>query len=640
MAGINRVGSPMDLIDESFEQSKEKLEQKKKSLIIEQRAKSPFLIGSIEEVNKKISKLDRKLQRYTQLVVESRASDNQEEQLLRSDRPRSSVGRAIIERKEREQKELNRFAGYYTLKQTFLPGRSERVKNISKISLSPSKTQAKKDTGKPKFVELHQYPGYDPTELSDLPDEIPAREMLKKAASATMDLGRKPQYRPDFEQWFYSPMSQAVFQDIFWYLFLEKFQASKNAQIKLFNRTAFNYVKLMWYVKNPAYRDVFFKDYPSLISQAVYAAYCHCFPDSYRQFGEDFKEDLASLVYGWIAGIKPAPRIWLKWNMEKLEPPNIKMREEIMNATKKKSSTSVNFDFLDSLISSNISRYASSASLSQTASNLSAHSRRTRGRRKGKMSKDSSDKRSGSSKVPSSSASSSSHDGKLAEIAEVKPITSSPHKRGKQPKPVDPRKLVEALTPIRETTFEEYDDSQRDKMESQSEQVIKMMAAAHKEPKPKEESHPACKGADTTKSLYNLYGQSPLVAHFLRVKNLTRDAGQVFLVQRTEEQNLPPLGAPTYKDVIRESFKKVRDQEKQYQEMYDRAQKDSLTFSRRQRHMLQDHLRKQTSLLNQPNEVKRLSDLLMLEFRYDKKDADCKDSVVLVNRTLERVKNM
>jgi hypothetical protein len=75
----------------------------------------------------------------------------------------------------------------------------------------------------------------------------------------------------------------------------------------------------------------------------------------------------------------------------------------------------------------------------------------------------------------------------VAEIAEVKQTANSPHKRGKQPKPVDPRKLVEALTPIRETTFEEYDDSQRDKMESQSEQVIKMMAAAHKEPKPKEE---------------------------------------------------------------------------------------------------------------------------------------------------------
>ena len=44
------------------------------------------------------------------------------------------------------------------------------------------------------------------------------------------------------------------------------------------------------------------QDYPSLISQAVYAAYCHCFPDSYRQFGEPFKEDLVYNVYGWIAG--------------------------------------------------------------------------------------------------------------------------------------------------------------------------------------------------------------------------------------------------------------------------------------------------------------------------------------------------
>jgi hypothetical protein len=34
-----------------------------------------FFIGSIEEVNKKISKLDKKLQKYTALVVESRTSN-------------------------------------------------------------------------------------------------------------------------------------------------------------------------------------------------------------------------------------------------------------------------------------------------------------------------------------------------------------------------------------------------------------------------------------------------------------------------------------------------------------------------------------------------------------------------------------
>ena len=45
---------------------------------------------------------------------------------------------------------------------------------------------------------------------------------------------------------------------------------------------------------------------------------------------------LFHIVFVLSEGIKPAPRIWLKWNMEKLEPPNIKMREEILNATKKK----------------------------------------------------------------------------------------------------------------------------------------------------------------------------------------------------------------------------------------------------------------------------------------------------------------
>jgi len=50
-----------------------------------------------------------------------------------------------------------------------------------------------------------------------------------------------------------------MLQDIFWYLFLDKYQTSKNSMIKLFNRTAFNYVKLMMYVNNPAYKDVFFK---------------------------------------------------------------------------------------------------------------------------------------------------------------------------------------------------------------------------------------------------------------------------------------------------------------------------------------------------------------------------------------------
>ena len=44
------------------------------------------------------------------------------------------------------------------------------------------------------------------------------------------------------------------------------------------------------------------QDYPSLLSQAVYAGFCEAFPDSYRQFGDEFKSDLIKIVYGWVAG--------------------------------------------------------------------------------------------------------------------------------------------------------------------------------------------------------------------------------------------------------------------------------------------------------------------------------------------------
>ena len=41
------------------------------------------------------------------------------------------------------------------------------------------------------------------------------------------------------------------------------------------------------------------------MAQAVYAATCHAFPDSYRQFGETFKNDLVSIVMEWMTGWYP-----------------------------------------------------------------------------------------------------------------------------------------------------------------------------------------------------------------------------------------------------------------------------------------------------------------------------------------------
>lgn len=76
------------------------------------------------------------------------------------------------------------------------------------------------------------------------------------------------------------------------------------------------------------------------------------------------------------------------------------------------------------------------------------------------------------------------------------------------------------------------------------------------------QSHPACKGPDMVTSQFDVRGSCPLVTHYLRSKNLEVDAGQRVNVTRSELKNLPPLDAPTYRDVIRDTFKTIKSIEK------------------------------------------------------------------------------
>jgi len=39
-----------------------------------------------------------------------------------------------------------------------------------------------------------------------------------------------------------------------------------------------------------------------LMSQAVYAAFCKSFVDSYQQFDEHFKDSIVNVVHDWITG--------------------------------------------------------------------------------------------------------------------------------------------------------------------------------------------------------------------------------------------------------------------------------------------------------------------------------------------------
>ncbi|GFO32145.1 protein fam227b-like, partial [Plakobranchus ocellatus] len=493
-----------------------------------------FLIGSIEEVNKKISSLDQKLQSYTELVCESRASAADDNWLI----PTSARGRDQYQQRERETKEVCKFAGIYTLKSTFVPNLSTRVKNISKISMKPKKkkpfVQQTSDGGKPKFVELHQYPGYDPQELTPLPGGLAATDIFNKVVEASVQLNKKPNYKPEFERLFFSQMSESILLDIFWYFFLEKFQSNTASQSKLFNRVAHNYVKLMMYADDPFLKDIFFKDYPRLMSQAVYSSFCFSFPDSYRQFGEIFKDDLTFLVYTWMTGIRPSPRNWLLWEMSCLEPPNLKQREDMMN--RKKAKSLIDFDFLDSLISTNASQYASTMSLAQSTSKSSANSNtgHRRPRIHARLSKGSHKPFLRSSSPNKSHSPSSSQDSSM--IDAVADAQNSPWVRGGVTKEgKDAKRASEALTPIREMTSED-EDTLNKKMSQMSFSQTRDLKAPGKE---EFVSHPVGRGPEYIRAAFNTEGRSPLVSHFMKMKGLTYDAGQLIWIQRVEIDKLP-----------------------------------------------------------------------------------------------------
>ncbi|XP_050390988.2 protein FAM227A [Patella vulgata] len=530
MADINRAGTPMDVCDEGLTETQGSINQRKRELQEKQRTRSPFLIGSIDEVSRRIGKLDRQLQKYTQLVCESRLSDYSASQ---DEIPVSSRDRDRYIKKEKENREVLKFAGYYTLKTSFVPGLSNRAKNISKISMNPSKTTLtkNKDTGKPKFVELQQYPGFDKLELTPLPADMDAVDMLLIVSQATMALHRKPRYKPEFERLFYSKMSQAIVQDIFWWFFLEKFQPGTTAQPKLFNRIAHNYVKLLVYCKIKVYKETFFKDYPLLMAQAVYVSFCHAFPDSYRQFGVDFKDELLMLISQWMAGVRPAPRMWTSWNFDKLDPPNIKSRDEILPQNNKKSSPALNLDYLDTLMARQLSHGGSVTSLSQAGSksSISWGTNKVMGRNQQNRCHTTNNQHPPSPKCQSPISSVD------FTIDAVDKAQTSPRRQGilLQKSSGEPRKL-DPLTPIQEITCEGEDISEKTKMSYLSSSLSKDLLSRHQY-----ESHPACKGPDYIKASFNVFGQSPLVAHFLRMKQLSTVSGVNVRVQRTELENLP-----------------------------------------------------------------------------------------------------
>ncbi|XP_070455277.1 protein FAM227A isoform X1 [Equus przewalskii] len=85
------------------------------------------------------------------------------------------------------------------------------------------------------------------------------------------------------------------------------------------------------------------------------------------------------------------------------------------------------------------------------------------------------------------------------------------------------------------------------------------------------QSHPACRSPEMTSNLFNVYGKSPLIAHFLHNHATLLQRGEDVLVARREKSKTIPECSLTYADVIRltlSNMKKRRDTLRQLNQLH------------------------------------------------------------------------
>nr|CAB3244464.1 protein FAM227B [Phallusia mammillata] len=200
----------------------------------------------------------------------------------------------------------------------------EKAGQLDAVKLHHSRRKKKKDmkqtmqeaaqASRTRNIEYITFPGFRPKELTELPSQLEAPQLLNRITEAqTFNKG----FLKMWKKLFLSEGSVALLQDIFWWFFLENFEHNPHAQDRIFTRIADSYVAV-FFSAHPDIRDKFMLEFPRCMAQAVYLTFCEAFPESHDRFTEEFVSELAFLISEWSTGVRSPVDEWKKWPWSKL----------------------------------------------------------------------------------------------------------------------------------------------------------------------------------------------------------------------------------------------------------------------------------------------------------------------------------
>ncbi len=245
----------------------------------------------IDVINHKILKLD---------TIFSSLADVHEQTELSPIEPSFKIREELQRRKDKENKQLNLFAGVYSLKSVFYP---ENIRVPPPVSLKVDQEAA---FSGPKLAETYQFSGYlpeDTSQLLALPHLASLDQVQQQVFNSMTTLRRQPGYRRFLQEVYFSKLVQRLIVNTFYWCFLERYQRIEAVQRELFKRVSENYVDLTYKSLNPRYKETFFKKLADYVAMTIYTIFCTSFPDSFQtQFNREFKEFLCEICWLWISG--------------------------------------------------------------------------------------------------------------------------------------------------------------------------------------------------------------------------------------------------------------------------------------------------------------------------------------------------
>ncbi|XP_041751903.1 protein FAM227A [Coregonus clupeaformis] len=419
----------------------------------------------------------------------------------------------------------------------------------------------KREVGMPKLVELYQHPGFRDDMPMPLPHSNTFSTIITHVVRAQPHLADKPRYKAVFQSILSSSMMEDFVIDSFWWLFLQHFQPDTRIQDSLFVRIAENYIRILTQSLTSRSGKWFLREFPSTLAQTLYCCFCCCFPQSCRTIRSDtFLIPLCFTAYQWTGGICPAPDVFKKWDFEALEPEEATHVQFVSGSKRNEKESDSCLSLLDTMFSNAYVDEPSHSKLTSSATTLLR-------------------------KKPSSLLTSSSHT-TLESQPSKSTVNTTSTTSGSEEKTVGSVNItgtdLKALT-------------------GQANQT------------PTRESHVAYPGVAFKRSVFNVYGNSPLVQYYMRVLHMDPKVGQDVLVVRTEISKLPPAGSVTYRDILSHAQERSVAHRRDLRTMWGQYSKDLYVLNQRKLDEHYENFRKQKKILSQQTTIKRLCQLLVPE---------------------------